>query len=228
MDLLTLAQINKLKKGGGIGYSEYKTIELLSEQPAAEEMLASICPNAGDEVTVYLNGVAYTQAAKYSELNGIQCVYVGNGVDFNGEETEDGFGLGFVVAYGAIFAIFVPYGEIAEVDSITISATGKIRIVNPIDKAYIPFWNLRFYSSSDSGMTITANGEPLDFDKAVEIAGSGIPCAITYHNELDCPMFSPCSVLYAGSAVWFHYHLANLKDSFRLYIDSDNSINVAI
>lgn len=222
MDILTLAQLNKLKASGGIGYSEYETVELISEQTATEEMLAIRCPNAGDEVTVYLNGVAYTHAAKYSELEGIQCVYIGNGVEFNGEETEDGFGLCFVAFGGQTVAIFVPYGELSETESITISAIGKIRINHPIDKAYIPFWDIRYYNN-DGVYGFTANGKNLDLDKAIEVAKSGVPCVVTGYTDSGISVAStiPCGFFYDGAVVWISYAPPTGKDIIRFRIKSD-------
>ena len=226
MDILTLAQINKLKASGGIGYSEYETVELLSEQTAANEMIALAMPIEGNEITAYFNGVAYTQVAKSIELEGITFVYIGNGVEFGGEETEDDFCLAFGEIQGIVYAMSSPPSELADAESITISATGKAKVVHPINKAYIPFWDIKHYNT-DGAISITANGETLDLDKAIEIAKSGIPSAITRmidgEDSVDC--YIPCGFLYDGGVAWMSCAPPTGKDIHRYQIKSNGIVS---
>lgn len=161
MDILTLAQINKLKKNGGVGYDELTTVELIPE--ASYEFnrgmlvypISNACDSASKIVTT-IDGTKYESVPQIISAGGVPAIVAGNGVAYGLPDTGEPYMVVIGEAEGALVAmvVFLADMESEEPTQHTVSVVADVVTVHPIELKYISAPVFRF---EDFGITELQN-----------------------------------------------------------------------
>lgn len=142
MDILTLAQINKLKTSGGVGYAEKKmtvVLETTMDYNISDDFILDFVPIAGKQYTVVINGKQYVSVATAIELQGVHIIYLGSGEVF-GVGGSEPWTIGYIQEMAA--TSFRLYEELDDGDwyegPVTLSVSTEAETIHPIDPKFIP------------------------------------------------------------------------------------------
>ena len=157
MDIFALAQINKLKKNGGVGYDELATVELIPE--ASYEFdhgrlvypISNACDSASKIVTT-IDGTKYESVPKSIFVGGVPAIIAGNGVAYGFPDTGEPYLVVIGEAEGTLIAmvVFLADMESEETTQHTVSVVANVATIHPIDLKYISAPVFRF---EDFGLT---------------------------------------------------------------------------
>lgn len=196
MDILTAklgANMAKseLAENGQIGYTETSAPVVVIPDGSYEfsdgEYVVenTQCPKAGDPITLTLDGVVYSGAAKEINLDGLSVIYIGNAVLF-GEDTGENYMVGFIPAEGSCAVYVIDEASNQTAATHTVELSFQTQTIHPIDPKYLPgvclpvvelsFEQLdEIIGAGESGVVYTEGTVFEEFEAAFSI---GLPCVI--------------------------------------------------
>ena len=170
---------------GGAGYTERSDPIVIISKGSYElyngfyETQITQCPNAGDLITLTLDGAVYSAPAKSHALeDGTEFVYIGNGAADGGEDTGETYFAGFMSSEGAAIVAIVAEEGNEQTSTHTVEVSYTTQNIVPINPKYLPCVTLETIISL-SETTISE----ADAKKMEALAAIGMPAVLKFKYE---------------------------------------------
>lgn len=147
-NVLCNSKINKVLRGGGVGYTEGASPVVLVPKASYEffggegGIPITQLPKLGDKITLTLDGEVYTESVKeiyFADL-GANVPYIGNAVVLGGADTGENYFVMFGEMEGELEAVPAIISEMgtSATTTHTMSLTLESATIHPIDPKYLP------------------------------------------------------------------------------------------